>query len=240
MSDDSNPSAMFVRWPYNTFFYALAATGPWLSSCSETSPMVPSPSYEFTTGMRRSDPSLPSPILVMSYGQAAKIEYARSPTISPPFRTSQGYFSRRDNQLRAGDCGETFRRHFFIILSAREIPGAGRASLHPEPMQQRYELRHPRHRRARYQMPELHHSIEMTGNEIIVRTISLLDGYPPPSFLNSRLYDNGAVTLYDITVGSNTGCNTVDTLLFVGSCYYVARNPNLYQLLDVLCFVIGK
>ncbi|KAI9432160.1 hypothetical protein H4582DRAFT_2083865 [Lactarius indigo] len=234
MSDDGNPSAMFVRWPYNTFFYALAATGPLLSLCSETSPTVPSPSYEFTTGMRRFDPSLSSPTLAYVLSDPAHLPR------HPPQVVGDGRLVPCFRYIicHSGFISMSYEQAAKIEHARPRLPSSGTYATGIKASTTLWAAAPLALPRTLSDTGTSRHSIEMTGNEIIVRTISLLDDYPPLSFLNSRPYDNGAVTLYDITVGSNLGCNTVDTPPFVGSCYG-ARTPNLYQLLDVLCFVIG-
>ncbi len=70
----------------------------------------------------------------MTFFSAQKRRYG-SPTTPPRFRRSLGYFRRRDDVLQAGDQGEPFRRRIPELLSAPELPAAGRVHFPPEPRQ---------------------------------------------------------------------------------------------------------
>ncbi|KAI9432170.1 hypothetical protein H4582DRAFT_2083873 [Lactarius indigo] len=230
---------MFVRWSYNTFIYALAATDSWLCSFSETAPTLPtirSPSFEFTTGMCRSNPSSEPRLayystphifcstchgssgtdawfLTLDTSSATRAPLARRMT-KPPRENMQGITSVNKTtglspgvvaRLPSGSFSYYHQHARYQVQSAppliRKLGNRYQGFYNIPDTARLLHISLP---------PQLSTSTQMTGNEIVAGTISLLDGYSPLGFLNFRPYDNGPMTLSDITVRSNPGCNTVD------------------------------
>ncbi|KAI9429065.1 hypothetical protein H4582DRAFT_2065856 [Lactarius indigo] len=242
---------MFVRWSYNTFIYALAATDSWLCSFSETAPTLPtirSPSFEFTTGMCRSNPSseprlayYSTPHIFCSTCHGSSGTDAWFLTLDTSSATRAPLARRMTKPPRENMQGHPPSHHPFAhpgITSVNKTTGlspgvvarlpSGSFSYYHQHARYQVQSAPPLIRKLgnRYQgfynIPDtavhairfwnfvIASSTQMTGNEIVAGTISLLDGYSPLGFLNFRPYDNGPMTLSDITVRSNPGCNTVD------------------------------